>query len=579
MKLESSGSIFTKRGRIAKDNTIDTDLLVIGSGLGGLWSAWAALDSGLNRVAIVDKCSIGESSQSKMSAGATVYCTKRDPFDLWFKELVEQQKYLSRQDMVEDMLKTSGQLLEKQKEWGLWYEKMPWGSPTLHVGGTKNLKMHVLPRYKGIGGGGAIVNVIKDQVLAKGGEFYSKVMITGLLHSQGKVCGAVGVDRMTGETLTFKSRGVVIATADCSFGNTGCIGHSTGDGYKLAYDMGARLTNMEFWGSNTGSPQYSFESISDTAANFGCRFYNNKGQYFTHKYTSAGDKAEPFKIAQAMADEAENGGGPPYYFDMRSLAWRLGYQLVLKRKMTGFVTQMFEELKRQGIDPFERPMEWVPLMRTIRGGIRTDMNCMTDIPGLFAAGTAQALDPNGLNGISTVRAMWSGQQAGRQAARYINGSYDIKATGVDNLSEARSLAVKPLKNSGAIKPVEVIGLIQMIVFPYNISLKKDSKSLLMAIRAIRNLKSVMEIELAADSPHELSKAHEAMNMTLTAELYLTASLLREESRGDHYREDYQKTDNKNWLKWINLKNGGNGNIATEIEPVPLNKYKLDYRGG
>lgn len=79
--------------------------------------------------------------------------------------------------------------------------------------------------------------------------------------------------------------------------------------------------------------------------------------------------------------------------------------------------------------------------------------------------------------------------------------------------------------------------------------------------------------LWAKDGHELAKCHEAKSMALCAEMVFRTALMREESRGGHQREDYPKRDDRNWLKWIVIKEDG-GNIGLSTEPVPIAGYRF-----
>ena len=79
--------------------------------------------------------------------------------------------------------------------------------------------------------------------------------------------------------------------------------------------------------------------------------------------------------------------------------------------------------------------------------------------------------------------------------------------------------------------------------------------------------------LVAKDGHALFQCHEAKAMALCAEMTYRSALMREESRGWHYREDYPERDDKNWLKWIIVKQAG-GKMVLSTEPVPIDKYKI-----
>jgi succinate dehydrogenase/fumarate reductase flavoprotein subunit len=93
-----------------------------------------------------------------------------------------------------------------------------------------------------------------------------------------------------------------------------------------------------------------------------------------------------------------------------------------------------------------------------------------------------------------------------------------------------------------------------------------------AISKVEELRH-QENKLFAKDGHGLCKCHEAKAMVLCAEMTFRAALMRTESRGSHFREDYPKQDDKNWLKWIILKQEA-GKMIASTEPIPIEKYKF-----
>jgi succinate dehydrogenase/fumarate reductase flavoprotein subunit len=91
---------------------------------------------------------------------------------------------------------------------------------------------------------------------------------------------------------------------------------------------------------------------------------------------------------------------------------------------------------------------------------------------------------------------------------------------------------------------------QAIIFPYDVMIIRHKERLENALRKISELR---QNTMFADDFHNLTKLKEVENMMFCAELFLRASLMREESRKDYYREDFPNVDNKNWLKWILVK--------------------------
>ncbi|CAG0968637.1 Fumarate reductase flavoprotein subunit [Myxococcaceae bacterium] len=298
----------------------DSDLLIVGSGYAGLWAAIAAREAGVERVAIVDKASIGMSSQSRLCAGATIHCLPEDDLDRWLRDFVEANGFLSRQPLVAEILETSHRRLRRLEEWGIAYAKLGDRPLRLPSRGLPHVLMMVRPTFRDRVGGSAVAGVLRRRA-AIGARRRARVFVTDLLQRRGQVVGAIAIDRVTGAPLLFRARAVLLATADCSFrGHYACTYATTGDGYRLAFEQGVRLSNMEFLCMNTGSPHFGFEGTG-IALKWGGRLLDARGEPFMARHHPDGDAAEIHELVAAMAREVEQGHGPPFYLDMGE-AWR-----------------------------------------------------------------------------------------------------------------------------------------------------------------------------------------------------------------------------------------------------------------
>ncbi len=294
-----------------KTRRCETDLLIIGTGFAGLWAAIAAREAGAGRIALVDKGAIALSSQSRLCAGATIYALPGDLLDVWLRDLVTANGFLSRQPLVSEILASSGARLRRLESWGVAYARAGDGYLRLPSRGFRHVKMMVMPRFRDRVGGAAVADA-RYRRARPGTRVFPRVLVTDLLQRDGRVAGAVGLDRTTAEPIAFSARAVILATADCGFrGNYVCTDATTGDGFRLAYEQGARLSNMEFLCTNTGSPHFGFEGTG-VALKWGGRLVNARGEAFMSRYHPDADSAEIHELVQAMAREAEQGNGPPF---------------------------------------------------------------------------------------------------------------------------------------------------------------------------------------------------------------------------------------------------------------------------
>lgn len=551
----------------------ETDLLCIGGGFGGLFAALEARKHGVRDVLIVDKGAVGLTGQSKMAAGATIYLHAGDDLESWADAIFWGQAGLCNQDMVEAFLSSSSDRLRELEAMGVVY-RGGWGPKysRLPSRGLTPILMTLFPQYQGLTGGSALTAALRKQALRLGVRFCDQVFVSDLVVQDGRAVGAIGLHRRTAEPHLFRASAVVIAACDCSFrGNYACVEATTGDAFAMAYRAGAELDNMEFLCCNTGPVDFNFEGTG-AAGQMGARFLNARDEAFMPRYRPEGDRAELNYVVQAMAREIRASNGPPFYFDFRGLPD--GAQGAF-RSMGGWMPRNLARLEEAGATPFGTKPEWIANVQTLRGGIKTDVRCRSSLEGLFAAGTAQSMGPGLFNGWSSGKSMWSGATAGTSAAEYLRGAdaATLDRTLVREL-EAR-LEARPIDAArGDLSLAEITTRLQRTIFSYETSIMKSEASLARARREIAALSEQALPRARIADPHELVRFEETANMLLVADLFLRASLLRTETRSDHFREDFPHADPA-WLRRIvfcrELEPGH------RIEDLPWQRYRRQPR--
>lgn len=528
---------------------VKTDLLVIGGGFGGLWTAIKASQGGVRDICIIDKTCVAFGGQSKMSAGATIYMYDgADPAE-WLKAVFLGQQGMCRQDMVESLLTESGERLRELESWGIEYRRTPETGDYIRMParGLAPAMMTVFPTYEGVCGGSALTTVLRKEALRRGVRFQNKVFINDLIVRDNRAQGAIGIDRRTGECFIYAAGAVVMAASDCSFrGDYACVEQSTGDGFAIAYNAGADLADMEFMCTNTGPLTFNFEGTGP-AGQAGAEYLNSKGEHFMPSYNPKGSKAELNYIVRAMAAEYRKGNGTPLYFDFRKLPPDMEK---LYLSMGGWMPRNLMRLREKGVQMFKSRNEWGPVVQTLRGGVKTDRTCMSNIAGLFSSGTNHSMGPGLFNGWSSAKCFWSGATAGTSAAHYLASSNGSKIDTAAVGSLKQRLFDRPVAtDQGDLTINQVTEAIQRTLFYFKTSIHKSEASLQQATGAIASIKEEQLPRAKIPDLHEFIKFRETQNMLLVAELFLKASILRKESRFDHWREDYPAMD-PGWLKWI-----------------------------
>lgn len=558
---------------------VETDVVIVGSGIAGLWAAIKASDSGAKSVTVVDKGAIGFSSISSLIAGSTVYVLPGEDVQGVMGELVQGSGYLSRQDMWEDMLSSSAELYKDVEEvLGVEYVGERFQSD-----GNVYTTMSTAPDYNGIPTGRGYVTALVDQLRDRENvHYYSKTIVTEILKDGEKAAGVIGVNRVTGEAVAIKAKSVIIATGQCSFrGQHALMEVNTGDGYQLAYNAGATLNNMEFWAFDIDPKDYGFEGGSLLGV-YGARMINNENHEFMWDVDPINGAAADVRYStRAMAQEVQAGRGP-IWMDRTTYAYVLQGQFWWLYDLDEGTWRYVNDLRMPevGHDVLLEPEEYVATSFGVIGAIKVDENLMTDVPGLYAASVAISSDPGKTKGIESLRAAWSGRKAGENASLY---AAEASAPALDDayIAERIAAAVAPLSAadevtdaSGIQTPNEITQKLHEIIMDYRVCLLPNEETLTTALQGVRDLKKEAEATMLPADPHEVAKYYETMNIINNAELHLMASLERKETRVCHYREDYPEMDNANWLKWIEWNKGENGEPVMSLLDVPIDSYPL-----
>jgi succinate dehydrogenase / fumarate reductase flavoprotein subunit len=546
---------------------IETDILIIGGGNSGLWAAIKAKPF-VNRVIVVDKGPIvGQTSAGYFSGGGLTVVQRDEDIDAFVEEITYFEDGLVEQDVVEAFARQSYQRILDLEKIGANFFKDDNG----RLKGTpqRGLKHVWMYTQKPFGTGGKrILNGLSGEAKRLGVQLLSKIFITDILTSDGKAVGAVGFNFRTGEFYIFKAKSVILSTGSASIlSHYPDIDSSTGGGVRMAFNAGADLRNLEFVTFWVVPKNFGWTGITNLLP-MGAKFINASGEEFVDKYSpTLKSNCDYNFLAMFMALEARQGKGP-IYLDCSPLAPE---DREIMQPRGGWTGHQFKKLSSMGLNVLETKTEWMPGFHGMMGGaVKTNLQMETTVPGLYIAGRLRSMDPGLYMGgwaLSTCAAFgcWAGENAGKYATK--TKSSDIDDGQVTNLKQG---IYAPLCKNGK-EPEEIIQKLQKTIIPYNVTLLKNEKNLKLALKEVEDIRDNQMPLMGARDLHELKKLHEVHAMALTAELILRSSLLRTESRGSHYREDYPYRD-ENWLKWIVL-HKENDKVISRTEPVPLNNYK------
>ena len=560
---------------MVKTHIIKTDVLVVGGGLAGIFASMRARELGAD-VTLVDKNYVGKSGSSHFATSFLVFNEEwGDDIKMWMDQIVRIGEYLVDQKWAERVLRDSYHRYLDLVSWGVPFYKKDGTEGQPRPGEEPIRRLPTVAGYRktclmaDFGAKGKKLLILRNKLLEKGVRIIDKVMITDLVKHGNRVVGAVGFNITTGDLYIFNSKAVVIASGGSGFRSPRYgTEFNTGDGVAAAFRAGADVISMEFMNKIWVVKKCDSIVIDGPASHMGIgedKRVNGLGEDFLKE-----PAIYPNAILWAL--EVHAGRGPihhvPYNVD------REYYKEAIRRYEEGPSTEgpWLMMLDRAGLDIFKEPIEEVLTLdpSTPFRGIRVNYRCETNIQGLFAAGDAAGTNVTGANysalGLGMAHASVTGYIAGEEAAKY-SAKVSLEEISNSEVDRAREEVYAPLQRPSGFTTEHVLLRVQQTLFPYEILMVMHERRLEAALAMIEFFRDHFLPRLKARDIHDLKRAHEIRNIVLIAEIQLRASIMRKESRGIFYREDYPFRDDENWLKWIIVRNV-NGRMRLETLPVP-----------
>jgi len=401
-----------------------------------------------------------------------------------------------------------------------------------------------------------IVQIQKAVIAGTGTEVVEQANITDLVVEDDRVMGAVGVHD-DGTPFFIRAGAVVLATGGVgqlfqySFNPPG----NTGDGYAMALRAGAELFNMEFMqqGIATTWPKPVMVMLYEMEEPY--RLLNREGKSFVHEYLPEGldvkevSNLKAFHWPVSCRDAAIHLDRAIHGEALRGRATdHDGIFIDLSQGERGFQPEMFVDfMTKHGFDIAQDLVQVQVFHHTSNGGVRVDTTNMSRVRGLFAVGETMGWQgADRLGGTMLGGSQVFGWRAGGYAA-------DIaKEQPKASLEDARieALIVEPLakmkETKGTKRPEDLKPGLQRHMWK-KLLVEKDAEQLASAQKYIDEERDRMANDLAIAEPMDLALAFEHRNLLDVAEVITQAALLREESRGSHFRGDFPERDDANFL--------------------------------
>jgi succinate dehydrogenase/fumarate reductase flavoprotein subunit len=552
--------------------TTDVDVLVIGGGFAGTWAALRAAERA-DRVALVDKGYVSRTGASTVSGGVTTAPMPDDDLEEWVKELAVLGGYEADQEWTRVLINDQMDRIRELDNWDVGIVKNDAGQiKRIKSRGMVAVRaLQFSPRHA--------MEALRRAAIAAGTKIVDKVEITELLTSDGnyptsgRVIGAIGFSPLDGTLHVFRAKSVILATGPLSMKGFHPIDNNTGDGFAMGYRVGGRYINMEFAAGGTFTFVWRGYHMGNfnIAVGHGAKLINAAGERFMERYDPVRfERSELNRVVAAFLKELIDGRGP-VALDLRGVDD--SYWTALDRARGGRPTILQSDYIP---DPASHPVIIEPgwsFWNGGRGGLVNDLECRTNLPGLFAVGGVACnagVGRHGSAGTPTAHCMVSGARAGIAAA---GDAPDLDLPEIpDGLIERlREQIFSPLSRPVRLSADQLHGRLNDIMGSPLELMVQNAERIENCRARTAQLRADLT-ELGAADLHELVKFHEAKNLADSFELMYACMADRTESRESFYREDYPYTDDREWLSW-HMATGTPDGIVFEKVPIPFDRYR------
>ena len=568
------------------------DAVIVGAGGAGLMAAIQM--AGKANVAVVSKLYPPRSHTGAAQGGisAALGNTEEDHPKWHMFDTVKGGDYLVDQDAAEILAREAIDAVLELEHMGLPFNRTPEGriDQRRFGGHTRNFGEAAVRRacYAADRTGHMIIQTLYQQGIKHALNFFDEHHLLDLLFTDdGVCCGCVTLELRTGEVHTIHAKAVMIATG--GFGRvykvTSNAMAGTGDGVALAYRRGVPLMDMEFYQFHPTGLYKLGILLSEAARGEGGILRNGEGEAFAARYApTLADLAPRDMVSRFIHQEIREGRGVDGKDYVHLDLTHLSPELIDAKlpDVTDFARTYL------GVEPKTAPVPIQPTAHYAMGGLPTDVEgCVlrdemgTVIPGFYAAGEAACVSVHGANRLGTnslVDLVVFGRRAGRHMLEFIANT-DLPPLPREPEFVARAEVTNLMARDRGENVADIRASMQVLMMD-KVSVVREARGLAEAKAELADLR--LAYARVAIQDHglrfntELTEAHELGCMLDCAEAIVAGALAREESRGAHYREDFQKRDDANWLAHT-LVTKTSGGLEMRKKPVTITEFEPKER--
>ena len=564
------------------------DVVLVGGGGAGLRAAIAIAESAPTlRVAVVSKVYPMRSHTVSAEGGAAGVIASDDSLDEHCYDTISGGDWLGDQDAIEAFVREAPEELLRLEHWGCPWSREPDGRVAVRpFGGMKKMRTWFAADKTGFH---MLHTLFQTSLKYSGVVRFDEWFVTRLVVDDGRVQGVIAIEMATGRIDVIRARAVILCTGGCGkvFPFTTNASIKTGDGMALAYRAGAPLKDMEFVQYHPTGLPFTGILITEAARAEGGYLINKDGYRYLQDYALGKPQQKPVfrsmelgprdRLSQAFVKELEKGRtietpyGPVVHLDLRHLGAGL-----INRKLP-FVRELC--LKYQNIDPVTQLIPVRPVVHYMMGGVHTDINGATPLPGLFAAGEVACVSINGANRLgsnSLPELLVFGARAGRAAADYAATAPEPNGHALAQLKdEQRRLETERVQPGGREQIADLRQEMQSTM-EASAGIYRTAASLSAGVGTLRALQERARDLRVEDQSRtfntERIAALELSFMLDIAEAIVASALQRQESRGAHQRTDFPQRDDHKFLAHSVAERQADGSCRVRYMPVTITRW-------